>query len=144
MVSVGWLVGSCRDGSFELGCMMQVKMFGVWEDVVSEEEQRLFLSETDSGQWRDYDREKVIRYLNSGKLFIVCPGVVYNRLSAQPDRPVGSMSILTDGVWAWPEYMGMYVEQFDYVVPLDFLRHMEASSWCVAEEIDLSQLEFGV
>ncbi|NER00689.1 MAG: hypothetical protein F6K30_29015, partial [Cyanothece sp. SIO2G6] len=85
---------------------------------------------------------EIVKYLNSGILFIACMGLTGDILDPSNDWAIAP-HILTDGVWAWPADFGYYVENYHAKVESDFVEHMVAVNWTMAEEenIDFDSLE---
>jgi len=83
------------------------------------------------------DKDKVVRYLRSAVVFIFSPGVVDDCFDGSY---AGSMSLLTDGTYAWPGSLAHYVERYDVVLPEEFERFMESNGWRVPEGIDPATL----
>lgn len=70
---------------------------------------------------------EIAEYLRAAPILAVAPMVSYDVLDA--DRPLGTPSLLTDGVWAWPSDLAHYVERHHLQVPGEFLDHMRARNW---------------
>jgi len=82
----------------------------------------------------------VVRYLRSGHVLMASPGVVRDVLDA--DRAiVASLSILTDGTYAWPSDLAHYVERYHVRLPQAFLAHAAETGWQVPSPIDVSSLQ---
>jgi hypothetical protein len=63
----------------------------------------------------------VLDYLRSATVFIHSPGIV--RDASDVARIAGTGSILTDGVWAWSDVLGYYVERYGVALPVAFMEH---------------------
>jgi hypothetical protein len=87
-------------------------------------------------------RQQVVAYLDSGVLLFASPGVLRDFLSESPDKIAGTMSILTDGIWAWPSVLSYYVD--NYGVPIDSAMFdcMVSNNWKVPEGIHPENLEW--
>lgn len=81
--------------------------------------------------------EDVVRYLESGVVFIASPGIVRDVLNER--GPIGSGTVHTDGVWAWPDDLAYYVSHYHVALPKDFVAHAERNHW-KAPEISRQQL----
>ena len=85
-------------------------------------------------------KEKCVKYLNSGHSLIVSPGLVKDVLNPE-NGIISSPSILTDGIWAWPEDLSYYVETYNVRPGTDFIESMKMNLWTVPD-IRIDQLEF--
>ena len=89
------------------------------------------------------NEDKIISYLKSGTIFCVSPGIVQDVLS-KDEKIIGSLKILTDGVWIWPSDLVYYIQEYHVSLDNDFISHMCESNWmCITmNTIDLEKLEF--
>lgn len=89
------------------------------------------------------DEINVSSYLRKGLLLIGCPGVVGDAFDSIVGV-IGSLDILTDGVWAWPADLAYYTEKYHLTLPADFVRHVRERSFLPPGdcEIDVNDLEF--
>jgi hypothetical protein len=85
-------------------------------------------------------KAEVLRYLRAGKRLSVSPGIMRDEFL--PARHADSLATFTDGVFAWPELLSYYIEQYDTLLPDDFEEHMERNGWEVPETVDLANLGF--
>lgn len=70
----------------------------------------------------DYDVQKVIHYLRSGKLLLAWMGYFFD---IKTKKPIAPDSYYTDGLWVWPAYFPYYLENYPlYSIDPDFLAHM--------------------
>jgi hypothetical protein len=83
---------------------------------------------------------EAIKYLKSGHLLVVAPGISRDYLSGD-QKIIGSMAILTDGVYAWPKDIAYYIEKYQIGMSNEFLEHMKGQKW-VVPSVDISSLEF--
>ncbi len=86
------------------------------------------------------DDAKVVAYLRAGVQVLVAPGPIRDALAAD-HAIIGTLAILTDGVYAWPSDFAHYIERYHAKVPEDFLAHARANTFTVPSGIDTSQLE---
>jgi hypothetical protein len=88
------------------------------------------------------DETKIHDYLNNGLLFIGCPGLVEDVFD-KTVGPIGSPSILTDGVWAWPDDLSYYVKKYHILLPVEFTDHARRNSFIIPHEdsVNISDLE---
>jgi hypothetical protein len=77
---------------------------------------------------RHPDQAKILDYLRKGEVLIVMPMVVGNVLHPESDKMV-SVPILTDGTWAWPNDLQLYVEMDNVSLPEEFIQHMRTNHW---------------
>lgn len=77
----------------------------------------------------DPEEPRVAAYLRRGNLLVASPGVVFDVL--QRHTPIGSGSILTDGVWAWTDTLAYYLETYHLALPDAFLAMLAAQDFVV-------------
>ncbi|MBK9121337.1 MAG: hypothetical protein IPM18_17295 [Phycisphaerales bacterium] len=86
------------------------------------------------------DEDRCITYLESGHIFLLCPGIARDAVDA--GHPIiGPPNVLTDGTWAWTADVPHYVRRHHMRLPEDFIEWMEHVGWQVPKEIDFSALE---
>lgn len=83
------------------------------------------------------DEPKILGYLRAGVIAIVVPMVAGNILHPEMDKRV-SVPILTDGVWAWPNDLQLYVETDHVTLPVLFVRHMMENDWKVPDRSSMA------
>ena len=88
----------------------------------------------------DPDEARISRYLKAGKVLMASPGIVRDVLDPE-GAIIGSLSILTDGRYAWPSDLAYYVEHYHVRLADEFVRHMAAQEWRVPDQIDMSTLQ---
>ncbi|NMO19379.1 hypothetical protein HPC49_18640 [Pyxidicoccus fallax] len=71
------------------------------------------------------DEADIVRYLQSGRCFVACPGVSRDILDPAR-RIISSGSGYTDGVWFWNEDLPHYVKTYNAPLPDEFLAHVRA------------------
>lgn len=81
---------------------------------------------------------KVLGYLEHGHLLMVAPAVLTDLLSEE-QKYIGTLTILTDGAWAWPGDLVYYIQHYGLSLPEDFLHHMENRDWNVVD-VDINDL----
>jgi hypothetical protein len=87
------------------------------------------------------DNEKsIINYINSGKVFIVSPGVVYDVFD-QSKIIDGGPYLLTDGEFVWLKELVYYIKEYHIKLPDEFVIHMKNNNWIMPQNIDLTMLE---
>jgi len=95
-------------------------------------------------QIRDKSGEEevsIIKYLNSGILYIASPGIVMDVLQ-ESDNIICAPHIFTDGVWAWPGDLSYYVKNYHVELPQEFMEYVERKDYKIPSEgeIDLEKL----
>jgi hypothetical protein len=91
--------------------------------------------------WRVSERDRIVRYLQEGRLFYGCVGYSFCRFHCGiPHRQMGCYGI-TDGVWVWPQGLAHYVENHSVVLPEEFVETMLANDWQPQPEIARSVRE---
>jgi hypothetical protein len=85
------------------------------------------------------DIGKVSSYLKSGVAFVVAPGTSRDILSGH-DEIIGSLALLTDGIFLWPSDLAYYVDNYQIDLPSELMMHMKANDWRVPA-VNISMLE---
>jgi hypothetical protein len=99
-------------------------MIGYWE---SSEEKNVYPHPRDlaDATWEPGFKVRIVDYLRSGIRFRGSWGYSQCRFNdGRPDEEMGSME-LTDGVYAWPEGLAVYVEKYNVILPEDFVAHIK-------------------
>jgi hypothetical protein len=78
----------------------------------------------------DENELKVIKYLETGHMIFVCPGISRDILD-ESFRIICAPHVLTDGVWAWTADVVHYVNKYHLEVPGEFILHMKSNQWTV-------------
>jgi hypothetical protein len=81
---------------------------------------------------------EVLGYLRAGKMFMDSPGI--DRDFFDERRRADTRSLMTDGVYVWPELLRYYVDEHDVELPQDFEAHMSANGWRPPGSVDITQL----
>lgn len=119
--------------------MKTLKMIGYWQEpgeIGELPHPRSFIDST----WEVDLRKKIVDYLRSGIKFRGSWGYSKCRFDdGRPDVEMGSME-LTDGVYAWPEGLSVYVERYNIILPQDFVNHMKAQDFKIPTEIPPEQM----
>ncbi|MBK5144775.1 hypothetical protein I2494_13815 [Budviciaceae bacterium BWR-B9] len=84
------------------------------------------------------DSLKVAGYLNNGHFLMIAPTVVTDVLSDE-QKFIGTLTIQTDGVWAWPSDLAYYVSNYGVLLPPDFIQYMSDNKWVISS-VDVSNL----
>ena len=84
--------------------------------------------------------KKIVGYLSDGTLFGVGMGVDTDILKA--DQPViGTLDIITDGVWVWPATLKYWVVTYHIKLPTEFMKHMANNNWKCPKNIGLKDFK---
>ena len=110
--------------------MTTVRMIGYWE---SPEEVGVYPHPKNfvDPAWEAESRTRIVDYLRSGIPFRGSWGYSKCRFDdGRPDEEMGSKE-LTDGTYAWPEGLAVYVEHYNVILPEDFVAHMKSLNFQV-------------
>lgn len=88
------------------------------------------------------DEMEVLKYLQSGVLLAAAPGVEHDILDTSKII-IGSLNILTDGQWTWPESLCYYLRKYHVALPINFLEHIRNRNYVAPnpDQITLDDLE---
>jgi hypothetical protein len=83
----------------------------------------------------------VAKYLESCPVWVASPGIVYSPIDG---RIAGSMSVKTDGEWAWQDTMAYYVREYRICPPFEFIQHIQCKNYISPseKEVDVARLDF--
>lgn len=84
------------------------------------------------------DQGKYSVYLSSGRMIIASPG--FSRDIFSPDKIIGPLSMLTDGVYIWPSDLAYYVRSYNVQLPEHFIAHGDELGWMIPE-FEISNIE---
>ena len=73
-------------------------------------------------------KDNICKYLNGGSLVIVSPGEVKDIIEDGTDT-IGTGSLLTDGIWVWPDDLEYYVQKYNIELPEEFISSMKTNNW---------------
>lgn len=85
---------------------------------------------------------ELVAYLRAGVALMSAPGIVRDVLAPEAGI-IGSLSILTDGTYAWPSDLAHYVARHHASVPDEFVTHAASRGWKVPSDLDLKLLKLG-
>ena len=120
---------------------MKLKRVGFYKELRGTKAEGESIREAISEYANEFE-EKIIEYLNNGLVLIGSPGPVKDVLNDSKNF-VGSMHILTDGLWAWPSVLKYYVKEYHIKLPEEFINHMLERNWIIKkDEVDISTLEY--
>lgn len=72
--------------------------------------------------------ERVLNYLNSGRLVFAFLHYVYN----EQNEPIAPLSFYSDGKWVWPSYLSYYITHGYYsLLPDDFIKDITSNNFIV-------------
>jgi hypothetical protein len=115
-------------------------MIGYWQDS-DEVGDYLHPQDLVDPTWEPELRQKIVDYLRSGERFRGSWGYSKCRFDdGRPDSEMGSME-LTDGVYAWPEGLAVYVEHYNVILPQDFVAHMKAQDFKIPMSFQSEQMK---
>lgn len=77
------------------------------------------------------DEDRIAAYLASGDEFFSAMGAERDAVTDDMWIPGASGSLMTDGVWAWPDSLAHYVRRHHVALPPDFLAHIRANDYTV-------------
>ena len=72
----------------------------------------------------DYDKEKVIEYLMSGKRIAGCPKNVIDCVTVE--KISDSFSVYSDGEYDWCDFLIYHIRKYNIVLPVDFINKIGA------------------
>ena len=82
-------------------------------------------------------------YLAEGHPLLASPGVVRDQLRDDPDEtPIGSTTILTDGVYMWQDALSYYLREYAVALRDDVVEHMKKHGWSVKQNLDVGRLDY--
>lgn len=121
--------------------MEKSQFFGLWKEHCGEGFPSL--CEAPQKVLSSSDAMKVAEYLEACPIWVASPGVV-NSCICDPNEVAGTLSIRTNGKWAWQDTMAYYVRRFRISPPLNFLDDIKNGDVAIPleNEIDLSSLHF--
>jgi hypothetical protein len=119
--------------------MTKLKQVGFFKELPHGDPHAASLNES-KNQLKDDLVKNISDYLESGILFIASPGVAKDVLSENKEI-IGTLGILTDGVWAWPADLSYYVGKYRVGLPMDFVEYMKHNNW-QKSEVNIRELEF--
>lgn len=86
------------------------------------------------------EESHIVSYLSNGVTYSCVMANAHDAL--HPEVPIGPMHVLTDGIWAWPQYLAYYVQRYHISLPAEFLEHARRREWRPPQrhELALEQL----
>lgn len=89
------------------------------------------------------NKDKIVKYLQSGIVLAACGSVVEDIINPQ-NGIIGTPDDLTDGTWMWPADLSYYVERYDLKLDEEFLDHMSKNSWKVPTDVVIDENDLEV
>jgi hypothetical protein len=88
------------------------------------------------------EAEMIARYLESSPIWVASPGIVHSHID--PAEIAGTLSIRTDGHWAWQDTMAYYVRKFRVSPPAEFVSEVQQKGGTPPLEftVNVGSLEF--
>ncbi|WP_211231689.1 hypothetical protein [Ottowia thiooxydans] len=88
------------------------------------------------------EAQKISAYLENCPIWVASPGLEKSKIC--PSEIAGTLSIKTDGKWAWQDTMAYYVRKLRISPPLEFVSHFNEKNghWPSESEVDVLLLEF--
>lgn len=74
------------------------------------------------------EKTQIVAYLRAAEHVAVSGILAIDELSPQRTA-IGTLSVQTDGVWAWPSDYAYYVATYDVAIPVEFIRSARARGW---------------
>lgn len=68
----------------------------------------------------DYNKDKVVSYLNKGKKIASCPKEAIDCITREPISP--SFSLYTDGEYCWGDFLIYHINKYNIQLPENFLK----------------------
>jgi hypothetical protein len=84
-------------------------------------------------------KAKLVAYMRGGKAIVVSPGLTRDVFDSTASA--GSLTIATDGTFAWYRPLAYYVERYDVELPLEFVRHVAALGYATPRDVNVRELE---
>lgn len=81
-------------------------------------------------------KAEVVAYLRAGTVHTFTMRISDDVFD--PRATAGRASLVTDGVYAWPQLLAYYVDKYDVSLPADFEEHMRQRAWAIPDKVDLS------
>ncbi|MGV3654122.1 MAG: hypothetical protein ACO1N5_07865 [Noviherbaspirillum sp.] len=82
------------------------------------------------------------KYLAQDPVCVASPGVVFSAFYSK--EIAGTSSIMTDGVWVWPDTLAFCIQKHSIALPENFFEHMKRYAFVPLREsdIDINRLNF--
>lgn len=87
-------------------------------------------------------KERIAGYLARGSVVAAATRVLFDVLDEERTA-IGSLSVLTDGMWMWPSDLAYCVREYNVRLPEGFVRNAESSGWSpvIPSEERLDEIE---
>lgn len=67
----------------------------------------------------DYDKAKVIAYLNSFERYAACPKILHDCITGE--EICQSFNVITDGEYEWCSFLLYYIDRYNIALPKEFI-----------------------
>ncbi|MCD7772495.1 MAG: hypothetical protein LUH08_00320 [Ruminococcus sp.] len=74
----------------------------------------------------DYDKKKVVDYLNAQEKIAVCPRVAIDCLTGE--QIATSFSVYTDGEYEWCDFLAYHIQKYNVKLPEEFINKVGAEN----------------
>jgi hypothetical protein len=74
-------------------------------------------------------KAEVVAYLSGADVLVTWMSSDGTEDYFAPGEELGPEHVLTDGVFAWPSTLALYVDRYDIALPTAFEEHMRAHQW---------------
>lgn len=118
-----------------------LKLIGYWTDTKFHRMKTIHPKDLVDANWEIGRRSAIIKYLRSGVRVSSELGYSYCRFEGgPPDCEMGSGE-LSDGIYAWPEGLAIYVERYNVRLPDEFVQHLAAGNFSAEKNLDRAAIE---
>jgi hypothetical protein len=120
--------------------MNKLQIFGLWKEHCHGEFPSLF--EEPQGALSSTDAESIARYLENCPIWVASPGLENSKVF--PAEVAGTLSIRTDGQWAWQDTMAHYVRKLRISPPSAFVNDVEKKNgvWPSEHDVNIALMVF--
>lgn len=114
-----------------------LNLIGYWTDTKFNRIKTIHPKYLVDANWEADRRSDIVKYLRSGIRVMSDLGFSYCRFEdGPPDHEMGCCE-LSDGVYAWPEGLAIYVERYNVRLPDEFIQHMAESNFTIPGNLDV-------
>jgi len=106
---------------------MKLQLIGYWK--TSDRPELPLPQDLVDKAWESEERRKVAAYLRQGAACMSYMGYSYCRFPDGPSPKEMGCRDFSDGIWAWPEGLAVYVERYSVGLPEPFLEHVREQSY---------------
>jgi hypothetical protein len=113
-----------------------MRNFGFFAEMDQENDTRNLSMYDYVRETEDAQKEKIIGYLQKGQILLASS--LYN--DPVTNEPIETSTVMTDGVWAWPNDLIYLIRHHGVQISADFREHMERRNWSPPKEGELDLL----